>query len=109
MNAGDELALRFTVPVPPPAGWVRDYVIAGDGWIKDGDYNSTFSATVQPLPWHGKSWYDTPPGRLENEPVYRRHPEDWLIWQTRYVTSEPFRNALNNSPSPRNQEAPSSP
>lgn len=107
MNAGDELALRFAAPPPPPAGWVRDYVLAGDGWIKDGDYNSTFSATVQPLPYHGKSWYDTPPGPLENEWVYRRHPEDWLIWQTRYVTPEPFRDVLNDE-FQRKQEAPPS-
>ncbi|HVT96215.1 MAG TPA: hypothetical protein VHE33_01830, partial [Acidobacteriaceae bacterium] len=98
MNAGDELALRFSAPAPPPAGWVRDYVLAGDGWIKDGDYNSTFSATVQPLPYHGKSWYDAPPGPLEAEWTYRHHPEDWLIWQTRYVTPQPFRDALNDRP-----------
>jgi Tfp pilus assembly protein PilF len=95
MNAGDELALRFPAPAAPPSGWVRDYVLAGDGWIKDGDYNSTFSATVQPLPYHAKDWYDSPPGRLEDEWVYRQHPEDWLTWQTRYVTSAPFRTALN--------------
>ncbi len=95
MNAGDELALRFPVPAPLPAGWVRDYVLAGDGWIKDGDYNSTFSASVQPLPYHAKTVYDTPPGPLEDEWVYRHHPEDWLLWQTRFVTPEPFRDALN--------------
>ncbi len=74
MNAGDELRLRFAAPPPPPAGWVRDYVIAGDGWVKDGDYNSTFSRTVQPLPYHARTEYDTPPGTLEDEWVYRHHP-----------------------------------
>jgi hypothetical protein len=98
MNAGDELALRFPAPAAPPSGYVRDYVLAGDGWIKDGDYNSTFSATVQPLPYHAKAWYDTPPTRLEDELVYRQHPEDWLTLQTRYVTPEPFRNALTERP-----------
>jgi len=96
MNAGDELTLRFPVPPPPRPGWVRDYVLAGDGWIKDGDYNSTDSATVRPLPYHDKSVYDTPPGPLEDEWVYRHHPEDWLTWQTRYVTPDPFRDALND-------------
>ena len=37
MNAGDEMAFRFRAQPQPPAGWVRDYVIVGDGWIKDGD------------------------------------------------------------------------
>ncbi|HLJ76268.1 MAG TPA: FG-GAP-like repeat-containing protein [Acidobacteriaceae bacterium] len=95
MNAGDELSLQFAAPTAPPAGWVRDYVLAGDGWIKDGDYNSTDSATVQPLPYHAKDWYDDPPGRLEDEWVYRHHPEDWQTWQTRYVAPDVFRNAMN--------------
>ncbi|MGA3034036.1 MAG: FG-GAP-like repeat-containing protein [Terracidiphilus sp.] len=96
MNAGDELALRFAAPPPPPQGWVRDYVIAGDGWVKDGDYNSTFSRSVQPLPYHARTEYDTPPGTLEGEWVYRHHPEDWQHYQTRYVTSDAFRSALRN-------------
>ena len=41
-NAGDELALRFTAPPPPPAEWKRDFVMIGDGWNKDGDYNTAF-------------------------------------------------------------------
>ena len=52
VNSGDELSLRFSEQPPPPVGWVRDFVIVGDGWIKDGDYNSTFSKTVLPLPYH---------------------------------------------------------
>jgi len=95
MNAGDEMALRFPAPAAPQNGWVRDYVLAGDGWIKDGDYNSTDSATVQPLPYHAKTEYDAPAGPLDGEWVYQHHPEDWLTWQTRYVTPEPFRDALN--------------
>ena len=98
MNAGDEMSLQFPAPPAPEAGWVRDSVIAGDGWIKDGDYNSTDSATVLPLPYHAKTAYDAAPARLEDEWVYRLHPEDWLNWQTRYVTPEPFHDALNAHP-----------
>lgn len=94
MNAGDELSLRFAAPAPPPAGWVRDYIIAGDGWIKDGDYNSTYSQTVLPYPYHARKDYNTPPGRLEDEWVYRHHPEDWQTFQTRYVTPRIFTDAL---------------
>jgi Flp pilus assembly protein TadD len=100
MNAGDEISLRFPAMPPPPAEWVRDYVIAGDGWIKDGDYNSTYSATVQPLPYHARKLYDSPPGRLEDEWVYRHHLEDWQTYQTRYVTPDTFENALRSSTAP---------
>jgi tetratricopeptide (TPR) repeat protein len=95
MNAGDEMALRFKQQPPPAPGWVRDYVIAGDGWIKDGDYNSTYSRTVLPLPYHARTVYDTPPGRLEDERVYREHPEDWEKYHTRYVTAGRFLTLLN--------------
>ncbi len=94
MNAGDEMSFRFAAPPPPPSGWVRDFVIAGDGWIKDGDYNSTFSKTVLPLPYHTKNLYTTPPGRLEDEWVYQRFPEDWQTYHTRYVTPDVFQNAM---------------
>ncbi|HXG64184.1 MAG TPA: FG-GAP-like repeat-containing protein [Blastocatellia bacterium] len=97
VNAGDEMAFLFKAPPPPPAGWVRDFVLIGDGWIKDGDYNSEFSQTVLPLPVHGKSQYKTLPARLEDDPAYRRNWRDWLEYHTRYVTPERFRNALRVS------------
>jgi len=96
VNSGDELSLRFAEQPPPPTGWVRDYVIVGDGWIKDGDYNSTFSKTVLPLPYHAKNEYTTRPGILEDEWVYQHHPDDWKTYHTRYVTPQVFKNALRD-------------
>lgn len=97
VNAGDEMAFRFAAPQPPPAGWVRDFVLVGDGWIKDGDYNSSFSKTVLPLPTHTTTDYTREPTRLEDDPVYRRFPQDWQDYHTRYVTPESFRNALRRT------------
>jgi tetratricopeptide (TPR) repeat protein len=94
MNAGDELVLRFPAPAPPPAGWRRDFVLIGDGWVKDGDYHTTFSKTVLPLPAHDRPDYTTPPGTLEDDPVYRRHAQDWQRYHTRYVTPRGFHAAL---------------
>jgi Flp pilus assembly protein TadD len=96
MNAGDELHLRFAAPPPPPRGWVRDFVMVGNGWIKDGDYNSVFSKTVLPLPYRGMKSYTRPPGALEDDPAYRMHPRDWQMLHTRYVTPEVFRTGLWN-------------
>ena len=92
--SGDELALRFPEQPAPPAGWVRDYIFMGDGWIKDGDYNSTFSKTVLPLPYHAKQEYVEKPTRLEDEWVYKQFPNDWVNYHTRYVAPDSFRNAL---------------
>jgi hypothetical protein len=94
MNAGDELVLRFVAPPPPPAGWRRDFVLIGDGWVKDGDYNTVFSRTVLPLPAHNQPDYTVPPGRLEDDPVYRRHAQDWQHYHTRYITPQRFHEAL---------------
>jgi Tfp pilus assembly protein PilF len=95
-NAGDELSLRFAAAPPPPAGFTRDFVMVGDGWIKDGDYNSTFSKTVLPLPYHAMKDYTRPPTTLEDDPGYRLHPQDWEQYHTRYVTPEFFIKALWN-------------
>jgi cytochrome c-type biogenesis protein CcmH/NrfG len=94
MNAGDELALQYPTVPPPPAGWTRDYVLIGDGWVKDGNLNTTFSKTVLPLPYHRLTTYTTPPGLLEDDPAYRLHPNDWQVYHTRYVTPHTFITAL---------------
>ena len=76
MNAGDEMRLRFPeAPAARGRACVRDFVLVGDGWVKDGDYNTTFSRTVLPLPTHATGRYDTAPGALEDDPVYRAHRE----------------------------------
>jgi hypothetical protein len=95
-NAGDEVLLRFTAPDPPPSGWKRDYVMIGDGWIKDGDFNTVYSKTVLPLPYHGMKDYTVAPSRLEDDPAYKHHPQDWQTFHTRYVAPDIFERALRN-------------
>ncbi len=96
MNAGDEIRLRFTPPAPPPQGWKRDFVWVCDGWVKDGDLNTRFGETVLPLPYHGMKSYDTPPGLLQDDPVYRRFPKDWEVYHTRWVAPTVFERGLRN-------------
>jgi cytochrome c-type biogenesis protein CcmH/NrfG len=95
MNAGDELVLNFRAIDGPPEGYQRSYVFVSDGWEKDGDYNTEASATVLPLPYHGQQEYVfTGEETLFNDPVFRRFPEDWINYHTRYITPHNFRNTL---------------
>jgi tetratricopeptide (TPR) repeat protein len=96
MNAGDEMQLQFRELPPPAAGWRRDFVLIGDGWEKDGDYNTGFSQTVLPLPSHGRPNYGagTTSLALEDDPVYQRHRDDWQRYHTRYITPRRFLNGL---------------
>jgi hypothetical protein len=49
---------------------------------------------VLPLPTHDRAQYDRPPGRLEDDPVYRKHPGDFDEFHSRYVTPDRVRDAL---------------
>ncbi len=93
MNAGDEMLLRFTA-MDLVSDQERDFVLIGDGWVKDGDYNTTFSRTLRPLPSHGDPTYDEIPGRLQDDPIYQRYPSDWIEYHTRYVTPEDHARGL---------------
>ena len=95
VNAGDEIQLLFAA-LPDPGELVRDFVLKGDGWVKDGDYNTAFSTTVLPLPAHGVLSYDRAPETLEDDPVFKRNAEDWQRFHTRYVTPDWFDRALRN-------------
>jgi tetratricopeptide (TPR) repeat protein len=59
MGSGDELRLLFPVSKLPalPADWKRDFLLLVDGWAKDGDANTAYSQSVEPLPFHGMSQY----------------------------------------------------
>ena len=94
MNAGDEMTLQFTAMEPVMTGQKRDFVLVGDGWVKDGDYNTTFSRTLRPLPSHGDPTYDEPLGRLQDDPVYQRHSSDWIEYHTRYVMPDNHARGL---------------
>ena len=95
MNAGDELRLSFPAAAPPKAGWTRDFVLVGDGWVKDGDYNTTASKTVGPLPQHGHPDYAAAKtDDIEADPVYQAHAADWQKYHTRFVEPQRFVSGL---------------
>jgi Tfp pilus assembly protein PilF len=96
MNAGDEILLRFPEIPPPARGLARTFVLVGDGWVKDGDYNTTASRTVLPLPTHGSAAYEPGSGRLHDDPVYQQHRSDFEHYHTRYVSPALVRDALRS-------------
>jgi hypothetical protein len=71
-------------------------VLIGDGWEKDGDFNTGYSETVLPLPSHARPDYGAgaPSLVLENDPIYRRHSGDWAEYHTRFVTPASFVRGL---------------
>ena len=94
MNAGDEIVLAFEELPPPAEGYVRDFLLVGDGWVKDGDLNTTHSRTVRPLPYHEDTAYDRPLLPLEEDAGYLLNPDDWQEYHTRYVAPDGFAGAL---------------
>jgi len=62
LGPGDELVLQFDGRGLPdlPDGWIRDFIFYANGWVKDGDLNTKFSETVEPLPYHGMPGYPYP-------------------------------------------------
>lgn len=91
MGSGDELRISFDARAlpPPAAGWERDFLLLVDGWSKDGDPNTAFSQSVEPLPFHGMSRYPYPDSeRFPDSPAHR-------AWREQYST----RRAVKLMPS----------
>jgi cytochrome c-type biogenesis protein CcmH/NrfG len=80
---GDELTMRFDATALPalPGGWKRSFIFYANGWVKDGDLNTKFSETVEPLPFHGMSGYPYP--ATEHYPDDPAHREYLRAYQTR--------------------------
>jgi tetratricopeptide (TPR) repeat protein len=86
MGSGDELRLLFDATALPtlPAGWTRDFLLEVDGWAKDGDANTAYSQSVEPLPFHGMSQYPySPAERAERFPDSPEHRLTREFYQTR--------------------------
>jgi tetratricopeptide (TPR) repeat protein len=82
MGSGDELRLEFDARgLPPlPLGWRRDFLLHVDGWAKDGDLNTAYSQTVEPLPFHGMSGYPYAAGeRFPDTAAHRRWIAEYNI------------------------------
>lgn len=93
-NAGDEISIEFIAGKLPEIkkGWKRDFMIYNVGWVKDGDLNTAFGNTVEPLPFHGMTRY--PYGNDEAYPSDKEHKKYLMEYNTRKVTGERYLNQL---------------
>jgi hypothetical protein len=62
-------------------GWKRTFFLYAHGWAKDGEPNTAFSKTVEPLPFRGMSGY--PYTGAERYPDSPQQTEYLREYQTR--------------------------
>ena len=94
MNAGDEITLVFDAENLPelPTGWRREFLFYNTGWVKDGDLNTAYGQTVEPLPFHEMSSY--PYSSAESYPQDEAHQNYLKTYNTRQITTEAFKRYL---------------
>jgi hypothetical protein len=94
-NSGDELSIDFDATKLPalPKGWRRDFLIYSEGWVKDGDLNTTYGQTVAPLPFHAMPSYPYGPNTAyPTDPGHKKYQQEY---NTRLIGTDNFKNALN--------------
>jgi len=57
MNHGDEIALAFAGPPAAPEGWVWDYLVYLNGYMKETVPRDPLLSKLDPLPFHGMPGY----------------------------------------------------
>jgi hypothetical protein len=100
MGSGDEVRLLFPAAKLPqlPPNWRRDWILAVDGWAKDGDANTIHSQTVEPLPFHGMPAYPYPePFAYPDTPEHRVYRETYLT-RPGLVLNRPLVDARTPAP-----------
>jgi hypothetical protein len=87
MATGDEITVRFNATGLPPLkpGWKRDFFLYTHGWAKDGEPNTAFAWTVQPLPFRRMANY--PPTAQDPAPSGDDYRQYMRVYQTRPAIS----------------------
>ena len=93
-NAGDETSIDFDATNLPELkeGWTRDFLIHSVGWVKDGDFNTAYGNTVEPLPYHGMAAY--PPSGQDIYPLQSELLPYNDVYNTRLVSHKAFQNSI---------------
>ena len=92
----DEIALSFDAANAPalPGDWSRSFILYSNGWLKDGDLNTAYGSTVEPLPFIGMSAY--PYSTDEAYPMTESNRHYMQTYNTRVVSGDVFRDALKH-------------
>lgn len=108
MATGDELTVDFDGGGLPPLqpGWKRDFFLDAAGYAKDGEPNTAFSKTVEPMPFRKMSGY--PFARAGNAPdsaEYRQYLREYQTRRGRLLippiapvarSRQPFKKSFRN-------------
>lgn len=92
MAIGDELTVEFDGRGLPPLkpGWKRTFFLYAHGWAKDGEPNTAFARTVEPLPFREMSNYPYGPGeRYPSGPEHLRYLQEYQT-RPRYLLIPPL-------------------
>ncbi len=83
MATGDEMNLRFSTEGLPPlkAGWKRSLFLEATGYAKDGEPNTTFSRSSEPLPFRDMANY--PPASSDRRPESAEYRQYLKEYETR--------------------------
>jgi hypothetical protein len=97
MATGDEMTVEFSphaLPAVKP-GWKRDFFLNLRGYAKDGEPNTAFAWTVEPLPYNGMSNY--PPSSSDHAPSTSEYQQYLRQYQTRpgYALIPPLAPAIH--------------
>ncbi len=83
MATGDEMTVEFSARdfAPPREGWKRDFFLDASGYAKDGEPNTVYSKTVEPLPFRAMGNY--PPSSKDRRPASSAYRQYLNNYQTR--------------------------
>jgi len=90
-GSGDEVQLDFDASTLPtlPAGWVRDYFFAANGYEKDMDFYAAEGNYVAPLPFLSMGEYPYP--AKKSFPFDDAHVNYLLEYNTRHMSGNEQR------------------
>lgn len=79
MAVGDEMTVKFTAAGLPPLrpGWKRDFFLLARGYAKDGEPNTAFAHSVNPLPFDSMGSYPPAAAKAPRGLSYQRYLKEY--------------------------------